>query len=155
MKVFISHKKEDAIPALLIKFAFENKGVSAYLDLLDEKVVGNGKTLTEHIKNQLNSCTDIIVVVSDATKQSWWVPFEIGMSAQVNMPTATYLIGRVDLPEYLWYWPKLTSTQDVSKYVDIRKRVSEQYRLMRESYEVSNRLDEVSAFYQELKRELR
>lgn len=45
-------------------------------------MVNDGKALTEHIKENLNSCTDVIVVMSELTKKSWWVPFEIGMSAQ-------------------------------------------------------------------------
>ena len=60
MKVFISHKDADSLQALLLKRAFENEGVSAYLDVLDSSINGGGKTLTEHIKGQLNQCTDTI-----------------------------------------------------------------------------------------------
>ena len=111
MKVFISHKDADSLQALLIKRAFENEGISAYLDVLDSSINGGGKALTEHIKDQLNQCTDIIVLMSEATKYSWWVPFEIGMSAQIDMPTATYLKDNVVLPSYLSYWPRLKTIQ--------------------------------------------
>ena len=79
-------------------------GVSYYLDLLDSTITKNGKDLTEHIKNNLNKCTDIIVVMSEATLHSQWVPFEVGMSAQKDMPTATYLERSVPLPEFLQYF---------------------------------------------------
>ena len=115
MKVFISHKDADSLQALLLKRAFENEGVSAYLDVLDSSINGGGKTLTEHIKGQLNQCTDIIVLMSEATKYSWWVPFEIGMSAQIDMPTASYLKENVVLPSYLSYWPRLKTINDVLK----------------------------------------
>ena len=101
MKVFISHKNTDSLQALLLKTAFERNQVTSYLDVLDNSINGGGKQLTDHIKENLNTCTDIIVVMSEATKESWWVPFEIGMSAQVDMPTASYLRSDVILPSYL------------------------------------------------------
>ena len=122
MKVFISHKDADSLQALLLKRAFEDEGVSAYLDVLDSSINGGGKTLTEHIKNQLNQCTDIIVLMTEATKHSWWVPFEIGMSAQIDMPTASYLKENVVLPSFLSYWPRLKTINDVSTYVSVRKK---------------------------------
>lgn len=105
MKVFISHKNVDSQQALMLKSAFEKEGVFTYLDVLDNSINGGGKSLTEHIKGQLNNCTDIIVLMSETTKYSWWVPFEIGMSAQIDMPTASFLKEDVDLPSYLSYWP--------------------------------------------------
>jgi len=102
MKVFISHKSTDSTSANQVQQAFRNLGVDAYLDLLDN-FAGEGEKLTAHIKEQLNKCSDIIVVMSETTKASWWVPFEIGMSAQIEMPTATYLVSDVELPDYLSY----------------------------------------------------
>jgi hypothetical protein len=156
MKVFISHKKEDSSQALLLKYAFEENGVEAYLDLLDSSVIGDGKTLTEHIRKQLNSCTDIIVLITDATKYSWWVPFEIGMSAQIDMPTASFLKDDVALPSYLSYWPRLRSISDVERYVSIRKRIASQFRALYHGFELHNRRkEEVNLFYETLKKELR
>ena len=124
MKVFISHKNVDSQQALMLKSAFEKEGVFTYLDVLDNSINGGGKSLTEHIKGQLNNCTDIIVLMSETTKYSWWVPFEIGMSAQIDMPTASFLKEDVDLPSYLSYWPRLKTTRDVATYVDVRKRTN-------------------------------
>jgi hypothetical protein len=159
MKVFISHKDADSLQALLLKRAFEDEGVSAYLDVLDSSINGGGKTLTEHIKNQLNQCTDIIVLMTEATKHSWWVPFEIGMSAQIDMPTASYLKENVVLPSFLSYWPRLKTINDVSTYVSVRKKTE---RILNEQYSnfelssVSNRRKiETPIFYENLKRELR
>lgn len=159
MKVFISHKDADSLQALLLKRAFEDEGVSAYLDVLDSSINGGGKTLTEHIKNQLNQCTDIIVLMTEATKHSWWVPFEIGMSAQIDMPTASYLKENIVLPSFLSYWPRLKTINDVSTYVSVRKKTE---RILNEQYSnfelssVSNRRKiETPIFYENLKRELR
>lgn len=155
MKVFISHKKEDSLNALLVKKAFENEKVEAYLDLLDDSICGNGKDLTEHIKEQLNSCTDIIVIMSNKTKLSWWVPFEIGMSAQIDMPTASYLSQDELLPEYLSYWPRLRTISDVKRYVEVRRRVERQNNVYFEHSAISTRRKfETPEFYKQLKAEL-
>ena len=125
MRVFISHKKEDSALALAIQSAFSKNWVTSYLDVLDSSITGGGKELTDHIKNNLNSCSDIIVVMSEATKHSWWVPFEIGMSAQVDMPTASFLKSEVILPSYLSYWPRLKTLNDIDKYVAVRKKTEQ------------------------------
>lgn len=152
MKVFISHKSTDAQIANQVQQAFSNLGVNAYLDLLDS-FTGDGAKLTAHIKEQLNNCSDIIVVMSTATITSWWVPFEIGMSAQLDMPTATFLTSPVTLPDYLSYWPKLTKINDISKYVSVRNRVWRTDALFESRSRYSTH--STGEFYRQLKSELR
>ncbi len=157
MKVFISHKQEDSLYAQFVKRQLDILKVDSYLDVMDTSINGGGETLTDHIKDQLNSCTDIIVVMSEATKYSWWVPFEIGMAAQIDMPTATYLTSTVSLPGYLEYWPRLKSISDVATYVSVRREVAD--RLQKRypySYSQSTyRPIETATFYDEVKRKLR
>ncbi len=155
IKVFISHKKEDSNLALQLKKAFEDQGVSAYLDILDTSMNLGGKYLTEHIKNQLNRCTDIIVVMSEKTKKSWWVPFEIGMSAQKNMPTVTFLNQNLSLPDYLTYWPRFKNIYDVTTYISIRKKYEKKYILESNQFFTEEPKIPITEFYDELKRELR
>ena len=158
MKVFISHKQYDSATALSIQAAFKRHGVDSYLDVLDTSISGGGKTLTEHIRDELNTCTDIIVVISKLTKSSWWVPFEIGMSAQIDMPTASFLCSEEVLPSYLEYWPRLKTTSDIEKYVSVRESVKRQ--MIRndsafESYIMARqRRRETPAFYRQLKQSL-
>ena len=153
MYVFISHKKEDGPTAQEIYNEFGKLGVNAYLDLLDSNLTG-GKELTEHIKKQLNKCTDIIVVMSEQTKKSWWVPFEIGMSAQVDMPTASFLKSYVELPDYLQYWPRLKYISDIDTYVRTRNEIER--KMLYEHFDKrSDKAFETSLFYTELKRKLR
>lgn len=156
MKVFISHKNEDSALALAIQLAFSKNGITSYLDVLDSSITTGGKELTDHIKNNLNSCSDIIVVMSDSTKYSWWVPFEIGMSAQIDMPTATFLKSDVVLPSYLSYWPRLKTTNDIDKYISVRKKTEQTIIEQYGRYTFAGRKAiETRAFYDALKRELR
>ena len=91
IKIFISHKQEDSYTANKIANELKAMNIPYYLDVLDFSTTGSGKELTDHIKQNLNDCTDIIVVMSEHTRYSQWVPFEVGMSAQNDMPTATFL----------------------------------------------------------------
>lgn len=68
--------------------------------------------------------------MSEETKESWWVPFEIGMSAQVDMPTVSYLESDVTLPSYLSYWPRLRTPSDVDKYVATRRRTTQAIKMV-------------------------
>lgn len=127
MKIFISHKQEDSDTANRLASELRSLGIPYYLDILDSTVTTSGKALTEHIKSNLNDCTDIIVIMSEATRFSQWVPFEVGMSAQNDMPTATFLKSNVSLPEFLGYWPRLKYPSDIAKYVSTRREVQDEY----------------------------
>ena len=69
MKIFISHKQEDALAANQIASELRAIHVDYYLDLLDPSVTQSGRELTNHIRNNLNNCTDIIVVMSVCTNR--------------------------------------------------------------------------------------
>lgn len=94
--------------------------------------------------------------MSEQTKASWWVPFEIGMSAQLDMPTATFLRTNISLPDYLSYWPRLRSIDDIKKYVLVRDRIHKNIRYDQKYFWQENQKEyETKAFYDALKRELR
>lgn len=157
-KIFISHKDVASKQAILIKKEFQKYNIDAYLDVLDSNIIDDGEILTKHIRKQLNDCTDIIVLISKETKKSWWVPFEVGMSAQINMPTVIFLKDDALLPDYLSYWPILKTERDMEKYVIAQKKTKEQ--LPKEiDYWFENtqnkRSIETELFYENLKKELR
>ena len=156
MKVFISHKDSDRNTAMEVLNVLTSNRVEAYLDVLDNSVVKKGELLTKHIKSKLNECTDILVVMTEKTKSSWWVPFEIGMAAQKDLPTVSYLQSGVALPDYLSYWPRLKSNSDIVKYINTRLRVKRQIMAERldQSTIYASRLSETQRFYDELKRQL-
>lgn len=154
MKVFISHKREDAFVANQIAKELGSMGVKFYLDVLDISIIGSGKELTDHIKQSLNDCTDIIVIMSEITRYSQWVPFEVGMSAQIDMPTATFLQENVTLPEFLQYWPRLKHPSEIREYVRIRNSVSSKYQKMRLDGFALDKRSETNTFYEMLKGQL-
>lgn len=148
IKFFISHKLEDAGYAKKIATELALMKIPCYLDLIDSNTEKSGKALTDHIKNNLNDCTDIIVVMSRNTRFSQWVPFEVGMSAQRDMPTATFLQEHVELPEFLAYWPRLKRESDIRKYVDERRKSESMYPI--EKY-LGDTRSKVEYFYDRVK----
>lgn len=162
MKVFISHKQEDSEVAKDIANALWRNNTLYYLDTMDPQITRDGKELTEHIKSHLNDCTDILVVMSEQTRFSQWVPFEVGMAAQLELPTVTYLQAYVDLPEFLSYWPRLRGIADISTYVSTRKGARTQPRPINEGwrptfeYRADSRPQiDIPEFYSQLKSRLR
>lgn len=157
MKIFISHKQEDKLEARKVQQTLNSCNVSAYLDLLDDDISGDGEKLTQHIRKKISECSDVIVILSENTKKSWWVPFEIGMATEKDMPIANYLVSSIILPDYLEYWPRLKNSNDVEKYVKIRNEVSEEYKKPRgifESISSEQYRSETQEFYYRLKQML-
>lgn len=155
MKIFISHKQEDSFTANQIAKELKSCNVAYYLDVLDESMTQNGKELTDHIRDSLNKCSDIIVVMSSITRLSQWVPFEVGMAAQVDMPTATFLKEDVMLPDFLQYWPRLKKVADIRKYVSASNDVDQEYQKFRPIYEeAAFQQRKVERFYDVLKQRL-
>ena len=159
MKMFISHKQEDTAIARAIANKLNSLGKDYYLDALDSTICGSGKRLTDHIKTALNGCTDIIVVMTERTKRSQWVFFEVGMATQVGLPISTYLAQNVVLPDFLDYWPQLRRLQDLSTYVQTKSEIILESTQFSKAYgidlnEVSNRQQSIDEFYNALKMKL-
>lgn len=120
---------------------------------LNNALVSDSKLLTEHLKDLVRNSSDILVVMSESTRTSWWVPFEIGIAANQDLPTVTYLQDYVSLPEYLDYWPRLKSMNDIPKYVKARnERMQEVRKNLDSSVEMfSKRITSTEQFYSRLK----
>ena len=155
MKIFISHKQEDEITARQIAGILNQENVGYYLDAMDNSITGSGKELTEHIKANLGECTDILVVMSENTRTSQWVPFEVGMAAELELPTVTYLKADVPLPDFLSYWPRLRFIRDISTYISVRRDATQRSRAIYGHYDASaERKINIPEFYGQLKRRL-
>lgn len=123
-RVFISHKSEDADKAQKISLYFQRFGVSYYLDLLDDELFGSGEVLTNHLRAKLKECTHLLAVITNNTKFSWWVPFEIGLATEREYPISSFVSywDKQRLPDYLWKWPVLESDNDLINYINLLKR---------------------------------
>jgi len=118
MKVFVSHKQEDNVAATRVAGRLRANQVDVYLDVVDTSK-SRGEDLAEYLRKQLAQCTHLVAVVSEATKASWWVPWEIGVATERRCPLATFAAGRCELPEYLRKWPYLVSDADIDTFVRV------------------------------------
>jgi hypothetical protein len=77
-----------------------------------------------------------MAVVSQRTKDSWWVPWEIGIATEKEFPISTYAGEQCELPTYLKKWPYLTNLTHVDLWVDASREADrhvERTRSLRES----------------------
>ena len=121
--VFISHKKEDEEAAKAIgNYLTENVGVSIYLDtedcVLQEAVsTENDRKIVESIQKGLSCSTHLLCLISDKTKLSWWVPYEIGYADKQQINVAVLKLKDVeDVPSYVKIKNTLINIEEFLRY---------------------------------------
>ncbi|WP_029523331.1 toll/interleukin-1 receptor domain-containing protein [Persephonella sp. KM09-Lau-8] len=167
IQIFISHKKEDEKKAIkLSDYIEENFGFSTYVDVLDDKI-HEYENVTERIVSQLRNSTHLLVVFSEHTKKSMWVPFELGVAYEREegigvyiWPDNPYMLPDYDLPEYLEEFPKMKDTYGLNKYLNLIKEKPNKQKLLleaKESLGFTKRAAEINyaqEFINELKKRL-
>ena len=112
--VFVSHKSDDKDIAQEVASTIAKCGLTAYLDIWDHNVNGDRPELVDYINAVIGCCKSLIVVVSNNTVSSWWVPLEIGIAITKDLYLGTFLVSasyktKQNFPSYLWKWPVLQS----------------------------------------------
>jgi len=160
MPVFISHRTVDNEIAKHVAERLKNHhGIPIYIDDIDQEVrqVQGTAAITALLVQRINMCTNLLAIVSENTKGSWWVPFEIGVARQVPR-TITSLTNQGDasLPEYLLEWPRLRGDAAIDTFARIyneqRRVLTEQ--VLRNQAPVSRQLGYVDQFHASLKKAL-
>lgn len=126
--IFLSHKSEDKDAVKKIAEYIRDRGVDIYLDADDpflQKAVlaKDDKKITEFIELGIKSSTDLMSILSEKTKGSWWVPYEVGFGRSSELPVATMKLRDVtDLPSFLLVTHIIEGTGSLDKYIDDVKR---------------------------------
>lgn len=128
-KIFISHKKEDSEQANIIANELRRFGIDFYLDVLDPRINDSGEELSNYLLDKLNQCSHLLAVLSYNTRLSWWVPFEIGIATEKLYPISTYMsfTSKSNIPEYLWKWPVLRTSEDLNQYIQLLNKTSQAF----------------------------
>lgn len=117
IKVFLSHQSADALTAAHVARRLKNiHDIDSYLDVIDPYIGRPGEDLAAHIRAQMGRCTQLLAVVSEATKASQWVPWEIGVATEKDYPLATYSAGNALPPEFLRKWPYMRTDAQLDQY---------------------------------------
>jgi hypothetical protein len=136
-KIFISHKKEDSDKAESVaEYIKKYYEFEVYVDTLDDGIT-NIINITDRIVDKLRDSTHLLVIFSEKTKGSMWVPFELGVSFEREQGIGVLIWSdntsiTYNLPEYLDEFPKLQcykkekkdncNPKDLNKYLDEIKK---------------------------------
>lgn len=115
MPVFISHRTQDDAKATVIALRLERLGVPTYQDHFDP-TLDRTHRITAKLVAAIRRCTHLMALVTEATRESWWVPFEVGVAREAPRRISTYQASVSSLPEYLCEWPILRSEADLSVF---------------------------------------
>lgn len=122
--VFISHKSSDIDAAQQVAEYIMGNGIDVYLDKLDaglQKATreNDAQGIVNSINRALMCSTDILVLVSNQTQASWWVPYEVGYAKKGNKEIASALLtGNVNgFPDYLKIERMIKGASDFKNYV--------------------------------------
>jgi hypothetical protein len=156
--VFLSHKKEDKAECRRIAEYFKNAEIDYYLDELDIALQqaassGDPSKITESIKKGIRESTHMLVVVSEKTYKSHWVPFEVGYGhsaildknlvegdtiEKIRLSILTLKdISEKNLPDFMQVGNIIRGTKSLNEYIsDITGRLEKS--LINESRVFSN-----------------
>lgn len=135
--VFLSHKRDDKNACKEIANYLMNAGIDYYLDEEDSKLqyassTGDPLKITESIKDGIKNSTHMMVVVSEKTYKSQWVPFEVGYGHasildqdqltskedRIKLSVLTLKdIAEKTLPDYLRVGYVIKGTKSLNEYV--------------------------------------
>nr|WP_276514081.1 TIR domain-containing protein [Gluconobacter cerinus] len=126
------------------------------MDVIDPEAPEAGDALADLIRARLGTCTQLLAVVSEATRSSWWVPWEIGVASEKDYPLATYADRVGMLPEYLLKWPYLGNDADLDHYAAASKIAAKENEMALESYQDKGmaRQQSTKEFYRTLRAKL-
>lgn len=120
MGIFISYRSTDFAIKEQVSNYFKENGISCYSDSYDDVLSQSrgSAALTKILVNRISEYDTLFAIVTPNTKNSWWVPFEIGTARQMPRIITSYTnISESDLPEYLLEWPRLRTPENLSIFV--------------------------------------
>ena len=160
IRVFVSHQRKDSSLASHVASQIQLNGLDTYVDVIDDALVKDGHQLANHLLARMSECQQLMAVVSTATKESWWVPWEIGVGSEKGFRMASYSEQYVVLPSYLKKWPELHSNADITEYcslskeIDLQIRNQQQRAVLSEQARLNIRKSHASDFHTRLKARL-
>lgn len=156
IKVFISHQNTDSQKASEIAYRLRyHHQIDSYLDVIDPYLNRSGDDLATHIRTEMGKCTQLLAVVSTATRESQWVPWEIGVATEKSFPLATFANYTATVPEFLRAWPYLRSMADVDMYANASKRAVDNLRVQKSLHTQDTAMKKAAdSFFFDLRRNL-
>ena len=121
--IFLSHKSEDKTAVKKIGEYIQQNGIDIYLDAEDIKLQDAVKnrdhqTITKSIELGIKASTDIITIISEKTKESWWVPYEIGFGKANGKTVAAMKLKEIpSMPSFLIIARSINGVKSLDAYL--------------------------------------
>ena len=123
-EVFMSYQHADRSTAWELARDLDRLGRRVFIDVLDDTLVPSERDLDDALVTAISNADTMIVVVSDETQRSWWVPWEIGVSTPFHKPKAMYKPqASKPLPAFLEKLQRLRNSSDANSWVVVRSKV--------------------------------
>jgi hypothetical protein len=126
--IFLSHKSEDKEAVKKIGEHIRSKDLDIYLDVDDpnlQAAVRNNEhvAITKFIELGIRSCTHLMTLISEETKRSWWVPYEVGFGKSAKKAISTLKLKTVRyVPSFLQITTLLEDATHLDAYLMRIKR---------------------------------
>lgn len=116
--VFVSYRHTDKATAWELAHYLDRRGRRVYIDVHDSKLAPGEDDLEDALVSAIHNSNTMVIVVSDETQGSWWVPWEIGVSTPFRRPKALYKPrAHRALPTYLEKLPRLQDSTEADSWV--------------------------------------
>jgi hypothetical protein len=130
--VFLSYKGDDAQSVRAIAEYLEEGGINVYLDVDDPGLQdavrrGDDAAIARFIDLGIASSTHMMAIVSENTKSSWWVSYEVGYSKRNGNQIATLRLKDViGLPSFLKITTVVGGIAGLDRYlIDLQTQIEE------------------------------
>ena len=113
--VFVSHKSSDAPLAIEVAREIQRCNLSVWLDVAFLHPSEDGPQLAAKIRQVISRSFSLMAIITHSTKDSWWVPFEIGLAFELDRYLASY--GHADdLPSFICQWPRVPNQEALADW---------------------------------------
>ncbi len=133
-KVFVSYSHDDQAEAAKVTEVLTELGVDHFLD---SKRIRWGDKITSSVDRALDECLAILVILSPASLESPWVPYEVGHASALGKIVLPYLTdASLEVPLYMRDLSFANSLDDIRTYFTATLPMTgpEARRLERERY---------------------
>ncbi|TVY07344.1 toll/interleukin-1 receptor domain-containing protein [Paenibacillus cremeus] len=137
--IFLSHISVDKDAAIKIGDYIMNAGYNVYLDIYDEELQraverNDAARITSSIEKGISNSSHVMCIVSEKTKFSWWVPYEVGYGKKADKHLSTLSLKDVTyLPSFLVIVHAIEGVVGLNRYLNSIRSGSTNYEYLLET----------------------
>ena len=121
--VFVSHTTSDHLLAGEVASCIKSFGLTAWVDSEHFAPDDDGPSMASKIKDVIGRSYSLMAVVTTATSNSWWVPFEVGVASEKERYLSTYGKTTVSLPSFLEAWLRVIDHNELHVWcIDVKQK---------------------------------